>query len=140
MIPLSAQIKNQGNRLRSARRKSESHNASFVAQARRVFMTMLIAHGQTNIEAVRSRIAMPPGLDKRWLGVVPVPFIKQGIIKAAGDIKSTRPMAHQRKIRLWTLVDRAAAEDWILRNANTAGVLPDPLAAARNVEFEQISI
>ncbi len=116
MMPLFPSVKNPPGRLLTARRKVESANAAFVEEARRVFIELLISRGHANIDDLRSRITIPPDVNLKSLGTVPLPFVKKRMIEAVGGVKSGRPVAHRRQIRMWVLIDRQAAEDWLRRH------------------------
>lgn len=80
----------------------QEHRAERLAEARRVLVAVLGETGQATINDVRQRMEIPTEYDPRWLGAVPGPLARRGIIRRVGYVPSGR--AHDRLIALWELV------------------------------------
>jgi len=112
-----------GNDLKtSAHAALEAARQDTLFRARCVFLKHAITHSTVTADDVQAAIDLPPGIDPKVLGPVPVPFARAGIIERVGFRNSTRADAHARPVSVWKLVDRAKAERWLSDNS-----LPAPI-------------
>jgi hypothetical protein len=101
----------------------ETRRDALIRRARRALLGQLLAAGTATADDVAEQVEPPPdGIDPRFLGTVPGPLARAGIIRAASYTKSARPSRHASLLTVWELADRAAALAWLVRNPN----LPDP--------------
>lgn len=97
----------------------------------RIAVEYLIQHGRCCADHVRP--LLPPEFlnengDDRWIGAAFGGLAEDGVIVEAGQIRSSRPETHGRKITLWGLPEngRETALRWL---ANHPVPLPEPAAA-----------
>ena len=83
---------------------------------------MLDGDGTATADNVRAAVELPAGMDPRCLGSVPGRLAYDHVIRAAGFVRSTRPVRHASWLQVWELRDRAAAECWLRDYPD----LPDP--------------
>jgi hypothetical protein len=100
-----------------------------VRRAQRALLTVLLETGSATADDVRDLVDLPQGVDPKLFGAVPRPLGRAGIIRAAGVVKTCRPMAHARHITIWVLADRAAAERWLATHPEPTDWTPDPADA-----------
>jgi hypothetical protein len=82
----------------------EQNRKAKLAEARPLFVQVLREQGRSTIDDLRDRMQIPDEYDPRWLGAVPGPLARRGIIRHVGYRKSERRVAHARELRLWELV------------------------------------
>jgi len=117
------------------RRKDANHAVLDVRRerhlvaARRVLLTVLLDRGKGSADDWRDAVELPDGIDPVCFGAVPKPFALAGIIRRAGFITTSRPVAHARPVTLWELVDRTAAEQWLADHADSCAVEDSPPTA-----------
>jgi hypothetical protein len=101
----------------------EARRDVFIRRARRALLTHLLEADTATADDVADRLGpQPDGIDPRFLGTVPGPLARAGIIRPASVTKSARPSRHASLLTVWELADRAAALAWLDRNPD----LPDP--------------
>lgn len=96
--------------------------AVYVLRGRRALMRALLENETASADDVRALVDLPPSIDPRCLGSVPVALVRAGIIRAAGFVRSGRPERHASWLQLWELADRAGALKWLAENPD----VPDP--------------
>jgi len=107
-------------RVEGERRKADAldllavHRESVGRSAQRALIRLLLDHGTATADDVRGLVDLPDGLNPKLFGATPSPLAKRGIIAADGFTRSCRPEAHARPITVWQLIDRSAAEQWLL--------------------------
>jgi hypothetical protein len=74
-------------------------------------------------------VESPPGIDPRYLGTVPGPLARAGIITRVGFDRSCRPSRHASIVSLWALADRAAAVAWLDAHPDVPDPEPDDAEA-----------
>ncbi len=80
------------------------HRAGLIAEARRHLIEALRQKGRATIENVRERMEVPKGINPKWLGVVPGPLARKGIIRRVGYEQARRATAHARPLSVWELM------------------------------------
>ncbi len=87
----------------------------YVNRGRRALLTKMLTKETATMDDVRDVVTLPPDINPKLFGAVPGTLAFAGIIKADGSTKTSRPMAHARTgLTVWRLVDRAAAEQWLI--------------------------
>lgn len=125
----------EGHRRKDANRavlaaRRERH----LVEARRVLLTVLLDRGKASADDVRDKVTLPTGVDPVCFGAVPKPFALADIIRRAGFVITSRPEAHARPLSLWELIDRPAAERWLVEHAEPSAVDDStPLAALESL-------
>jgi hypothetical protein len=115
-------------RLEGERRKLAAHSLLeairelYIRRGRRSLLIRLLATGTATADDVRAAVELPPGLNPKLFGVVPGPLAEAHIIRSVGYLRSRRPAAHARDLRVWELADRSAALAWLANHPD----LPDP--------------
>src|SRR5262249_44226647 len=85
--------------------------------ARRALLGRLLDAGTATADDVVALIGpTPDGIDPRFLGTVPGPLARAGIIRRVGFGPSARPTRHAGILSRWELADRAAALAWLARH------------------------
>ena len=82
---------------------SNAHSAPLAHDAARLMADIARKKGTVTIEDVRDRMAIPAGVDARWLGSVPGILVRRGLLRRAGYVRAQRPAARGRLITLWEL-------------------------------------
>jgi hypothetical protein len=113
-------------RKRAAHQLLQATRETLVRRARRLLLGRLLSHGVATIDFVRSTLPVPPGVNPKVFGSVPGPLALARIIRAAGSKKTGRVVGHARPVTVWELVDRAAAERWLIDNPEP--FTPEPVA------------
>jgi hypothetical protein len=120
MIILSTDPRTVDGRSDGERRRDAAHDLhrryrdTLIRRAQRVLLRTLLERGTATADDVRAGIDLPAGVDPVCLGAVPTPLARAGIIRRLGYAETTRPCAHARPVSVWELVDRAAAEAWLI--------------------------
>jgi len=115
--------KAEGERLKAdALALSEARREVYVRRGRRAMLEVLLRSGTATADDVYAAVELPPRIDPRCLGSVPGVLGYARIIRAAGFVRSARPERHASWLQVWELVDRPAAERWLLDHPD----LPDP--------------
>jgi hypothetical protein len=96
--------------------------AVYVRRGRRALLLQLLAGRTATADDVRAAIQLPPGLDPRCLGAVPIALAEAGIIERVDYTPSMRSERHASIIAVWGLADRAAALAWLTDHPD----VPDP--------------
>ena len=94
----------------------EDRRERYLLAARRILLAVLLERGAASIDDVRDALPLPPGIDPRCVGPMHVPLVQAGIISEAAYVRSTRPVAHARRVITWRLLDRGAAERWLVEH------------------------
>jgi hypothetical protein len=68
-------------------------------------------------------------LDPRYLGAVPGPLARAGIIRHVGYGRSCRPIRHASIISIWEIADRDAALVWLRDHPDLPEPEPDDAGA-----------
>ncbi len=127
------QIKEAG--LREGLRRKQETMLNFEAwrwplllKARRALLTKALEAGTATIDDVRRVVEVPARKDPRFFGDVPTLLVRARMIRCIDRVRSTRPEAHGREIKVWAIVDREAALEWLRFH-------PDPDAPAAGVQL-----
>lgn len=119
--------RDEGRRRRdAARARLRAHRARFILRGRRALLFRLLDVGAGTIDDVRLVVVLPPGLNPKLFGCVPDDLAEARIIERVGFTASTRPAAHARPVSVWRLVDRAAAEAWLVANPDVPDDADEP--------------
>ncbi len=94
----------------------EKLRRDIIRRARRALLLHLLAHGTATADDVRDLVELPDGISPACLGAVPRALARAGIIGRAGYAASKRPERHAAPTAVWELVDRAAAEEWLIKD------------------------
>ena len=119
---------NQSNAEGEARKQAafdlhEAHREYWLRLARRALVRHALEHGTATADDVAASLGeLPDGLDPRWLGAVPLPLARAGIIKRKTYVKSTRPSRHASPISFWRLKSIRKGRLWLAANPE----LPEP--------------
>jgi hypothetical protein len=103
--------------------RHDARRGAILNRARRAMLLLLLS----GVESVTAddlclTAQVPAGIDPRCLGAVPVPLVKAGIIQHEGYRASLRPEAHSRPLRVWRLIDRSKAEQWLADHSAESAV------------------
>jgi hypothetical protein len=91
----------------------------------------LLEAGTATADDVAERIGpAPDGIDPRFLGTVPGPLARAGIIRRAGFMPSARPSRNASILTIWELADHAGAIAWLAHNPELPQPEPDNEAGA----------
>jgi hypothetical protein len=118
----------QTNKAEGERRKDaahtllDAHRRIYIRRARRALLWHALATGTVSADDVADLVGPTPGIDPRYLGTVPGPIARAGIISHAGYDRSCRPSRHASIISIWEIADRDAARAWLDAHPD----LPDP--------------
>ncbi len=91
----------------------EAQRAVYLLRGRRALLRRLLEFGEATADDVRAAVELPPEINAVCLGAVPGALARAGIIEAAGFAPTLRAPAHARPVKVWRLVDRGAAEQWL---------------------------
>ena len=108
-----------------------ARRATYVLWGRRALLTRLLKEGSATADDVYDAVNLPPDIDARCFGAVPVLLARDGIIRRRGFATSARPERHGSYIAMWELADRAAAVRWLSENPGQI----DPAPSPENLEF-----
>jgi hypothetical protein len=102
-----------------------AHREILLLKARRALLLACLARadGTGTADDIRAGVPLPPGVNPVCFGAAPGLLAEAGILRCIGFAVSRRPEAHARPVRLWHLVDPAAAVTWLRSH-------PDPDAPA----------
>lgn len=100
----------------------ERHHDPLINAARRALLARLLTHDTATIDDGRAVVPVPPGLNPKAFGPVPVPLARTGIIRFAGYARTARSVGHTRPVTIWELADRAAAFAWLIDNPENIDV------------------
>jgi hypothetical protein len=101
----------------------EARREVYLRRARRALLWRLLEVGTATADDVADRLGpAPEGIDRRFLGTVPGPLARAGIIRRADFVPSARPSRHASILSVWMLADPAGAIAWLARNPD----LPEP--------------
>lgn len=89
------------------------HRDCLIRRGQRVLLLTLLDRGTATADDVRAGIDLPDGIDPVCLGAVPTALARAGIIRRAGYVETTRPVAHARPVSVWVIADHAAAVAWL---------------------------
>ena len=87
--------------------------AYHVLRGRHALLRRLLDVGYGTADDVRAVVELPDGINPVCFGSVPSELARRGIIRGAGFVNSTRKESHARPTRVWELVDREAALQWL---------------------------
>ena len=111
------------------RRKGDAHRLLemrrqlYVRRGRRALLSaMLDGDGRASADDVYAAVELPADLDPRCLGTVPGRLAYDGIIRPVGFVRSKRPERHAGWVQIWAVVDRGAAQQWLVDHPD----LPNP--------------
>jgi hypothetical protein len=108
----------------------EARREAYVRRGRRALLEAMLRRGAVSADDVYTAVDLPPGIDPRCLGSVPVALARQLIIRPAGFVRSARPERHASYIQKWALVNREAAELWLADHPD----LPDPVEESDGID------
>lgn len=111
----------------------EARREWFVLRGRRVLLRRALADGSATVDDVRDAVTLPVDIDPKCFGSVPTALAFAGIIRADGFLKTSRPTAHARPVTIWRLVDRDAAERWLIDHPEDSDARPSEPAPSSHV-------
>lgn len=99
----------------------ETHRRRTVVLGQRAFLQLLLSRSEAcgSVDEIHDSLSLPSGINPAVLGAIPGRLRRASLIEAAGFAVASRPVAHARPVRLWRLINRAAAVRWLQEN-------PDP--------------
>jgi hypothetical protein len=100
----------------------EARRGVYVRRGRRALLLWLLCVGTATADDVRATVELPLSFKPRLFGPVPEQLAAAGIIASSGYVRTARPKGLSRPVRLWELVDRAAALVWLAVHTDS----PDP--------------
>jgi hypothetical protein len=104
-----------GDRLRDlALDRLRKSRSALIRRLTRAFLQHLIDHGPDTSDAVRDLVPIPAGVDPRVVGAAVHSLAKSHLINSIGRRKSSRCVAHARKLDLWAVADLDSARLWLL--------------------------
>jgi hypothetical protein len=119
----SGNSRSEGERRKQATLdKLEVIRRIYVRRGRRALLMKLLRDGTATADDVRAAIKLPPGIDPRCLGCVPVALAQARIIRIAGFTRSGRAERNRCTTAVWAIADLAAAVQWLAANPD----VPDP--------------
>lgn len=98
-----------------------------ILRAQRAMIRVLLERREGTVEDVRAGLNLPDAARTKWLGAAVAELRRAGIIRHAGWVESSRPVAHARPISLWALADSSAALTWLAEH-------PEPPSAANTTD------
>lgn len=123
MIQRQTKDLREGERRRDAAHATlEARRRSFVRCGQRALLKTLLERDTATADDVRAAVELPPGIDPKCLGAVPGALVRAGIIIRDGYVPTARADAHARPVSVWRLIDRAAAEQWLIDHPE----IPEP--------------
>jgi hypothetical protein len=87
-----------------------------ILRGQRALLQRLLCQETATGDDVRTDVNLPLGIGPNCLGAVPSALARVNIIDTSEYAKSCRPTAHNHTLRVWRLVDRRAAEQWLLNH------------------------
>jgi hypothetical protein len=93
-----------------------------IRRGRRALLRAVLERGRASIDAVRDVVPIPPGIAPKLFGTVPGVLAGAGLIRACQAARTSRPLAHARRVTVWELADRKGAFAWLAAHPE----LPDP--------------
>ncbi len=133
-------VKRQGRRDSERRKRRslsvlEARRELFVLRGRRALLAMLLEVGSATADDVRDAVTLPADIKPTLFGSVPGMLAFAGIIRADGFAKTCRPIAHARDgLKVWKLVNREAAEQWLIDHPDRANDPPSGGAVVSSPE------
>lgn len=107
-----------------------AHRAALVRRIQRAFLRCLLDNGPDTSDPVRDVVPIPTGTDPRVVGAaVRALSADFKLITSTGRAKTRRPEAHARKLDVWTIYDRPAAECWLTDHPELSDPEPGPAVA-----------
>lgn len=101
-------------RNRDALERFRVRQRAYLRSCQRLLLDVLLVRGEGTTDDVRERLPLPSGINPKTIGAIPGELVDVGIIFDSGRVeKSRRPEAHARKITVWQLADRRAAQQWL---------------------------
>jgi hypothetical protein len=117
----------EGERLKAeAFGRLEATRESLLIKGRRALLTKALNDGVASADDVRDAVPVPPGVNPKVFGPVPLPLARANIIRSRRPIKTRRAIGHARFITEWELIDPPAAMRWLFEN-------PEPPTADEGV-------
>ena len=131
MCDRKAEARESNSRKMSAFAALEARRDMLILQARRAFLRVLLLGAKiVTADDIRTDLDLPDETDARYLGAVPGPLARAGIIRRTGYRNSTRPEAHARPIATWELADREAALRWLANHPDPNEIRTEPAGDA----------
>lgn len=87
--------------------------AELVCTLGRAAVLHLLRHGTVSADDVRQLVPIPDGISPKVTGVIFADLVADGVLRRVGDRKSTRRVAHARRISVWACADPVAATAWL---------------------------
>jgi hypothetical protein len=91
----------------------EARRAAYLLRGRRALLLAALSRGWATADDVRAAVELPAGERPVYLGAVPGPLVRAGIIAADGTDTTTRAVAHARPLTRWRLVNPDGALAWL---------------------------
>ncbi|TWT37013.1 hypothetical protein KOR34_19590 [Posidoniimonas corsicana] len=91
----------------------EARRESYVRQARRVLLEILLRDGIATMDDVRAAVELPDGVNPKLFGAVPTVLARAGVIRRDDWVPTRRAEAHARRLTRWRLADVRKAERWL---------------------------
>ncbi len=95
-----------------------------VRRLQRAAVLIALDLGVVTADDVRDVVPIPEGINPKVNGAALNTLAELGILRGRDYIRSRRPVAHARPLRVWHLADRLAALTWLAAHPE----YPDPAA------------
>ena len=92
------------------RSKKRSATAEELAQAKHALLTALLELGAASTDDAHDRFELPEGVQPKVWGSITGGLKAMGLIHRVGEVHTTRPIAHDRRIELYQISDTEAAK------------------------------
>jgi len=84
-----------------------------IRQLQTAALRIALESGELTADDVRAVVPIPPGISPKVVGAAFRELAVAGLLRRAGYVISTRPVAHARPLTLWRLADPAGASAWL---------------------------
>jgi hypothetical protein len=116
--PQDASLKEGLRRKQEAFAAFEAWREPLLLKARRALLTHALSAGTATADDVRAAVEVPHKKDPRFFGDVPSLLATAKIIHCVGRVRSSRPEAHGREIKVWAPVDNEVVLAWLRSHPN----------------------
>ncbi|MSR56034.1 MAG: hypothetical protein EXS09_22600 [Gemmataceae bacterium] len=93
---------------------------AIIRRLQRAAVEIALDTGTVISDDVRAVVPIPPGIHPTVTGAAINGLAMLGILRGGDHIRSRRPVAHARHVRVWLLTNEAAALKWLAANPASA--------------------